>query len=67
DTTQQCCGCHRIVPKDLSVRWHSCPHCGTELDRDHNAAKNILRRYQEHQGPLTPRGGALGSCRSPQL
>ena len=74
DTTQQCSGCHRIVPKDLSVRWHSCPHCGTELDRDHNAAKNILRRYHEHtgagrvpQGPLTPRGGAIGSCRSPQL
>lgn len=74
DTTQQCSGCHRIVPKDLSVRWHSCLHCGTELDRDQNAAKNILRRYQEQtgagrvpQGLLTPRGGAIGSCRSPQL
>jgi transposase len=25
----------------LSVRWHSCPACGTSLHRDHNAAKNI--------------------------
>ena len=45
-TSQACSGCGCIVQKDLSVRWHSCPHCGTELDRDHNAAKNILHRYQ---------------------
>jgi putative transposase len=45
NTSQECSGCRRMVPKDLSVRWHSCPHCGTELDRDHNAARNILRRY----------------------
>lgn len=50
NTSQECSGCHRMVPKDLSVRWHSCPHCGTELDRDHNAARNILRRYQEDKG-----------------
>ena len=25
------------------------PHCGTELDRDHNAAKNILHRYQNQK------------------
>ena len=46
-TSQTCSGCGCIVQKDLSVRWHSCPHCGAELDRDHNAAKNILHRYQE--------------------
>jgi putative transposase len=49
NTSQVCSGCEGIVHKDLSVRWHSCPHCGTELDRDHNAAKNILHRYQEQQ------------------
>jgi len=43
-TTQMCSGCHAIVPKDLSVRIHDCSHCGLRLDRDHNAALNILAR-----------------------
>ncbi len=30
-----------MVRKTLAVRWHSCPHCGCELNRDHNAAINI--------------------------
>jgi putative transposase len=41
-TTQMCSGCHAIVPKDLSMRVHDCPHCGLKLHRDHNAALNIL-------------------------
>lgn len=41
-TTQMCSGCGEIVPKDLSVRVHDCPHCGLKLNRDHNAALNIL-------------------------
>ena len=43
-TTQECSGCYKIVPKDLSVRVHDCPHCGLRIDRDLNAAINILRR-----------------------
>lgn len=42
-TSQTCSGCGVIVAKGLSVRWHSCPDCGTSLHRDHNAAKNIER------------------------
>jgi putative transposase len=41
-TTQLCSGCGEMVPKDLSVRLHDCPHCGLKLNRDHNAALNIL-------------------------
>lgn len=41
-TSQQCSQCGEEVRKDLSVRWHDCPHCGLSLDRDHNAALNIL-------------------------
>ena len=41
-TTQWCSACGQIVPKDLSVRVHDCPHCGLVLDRDFNAALNIL-------------------------
>src|SRR5262249_25949950 len=40
-TSQACSGCGVLVVKGLSVRWHSCPDCGTSLHRDHNAAKNI--------------------------
>jgi putative transposase len=40
-TTQRCSGCAQTVPKGIQDRWHSCPHCGLELDRDHNAAINI--------------------------
>lgn len=35
-----CCGHRRIMP--LSVRVYDCPSCGLSLDRDTNAAKNIL-------------------------
>jgi len=42
-TSQKCSGCQRLVQKSLSVRTHRCPHCGLVLDRDHNAAKNILQ------------------------
>ncbi len=44
NTSQNCSGCGNSVPKDMPVRVHSCPFCGLELDRDHNAAINILRR-----------------------
>ncbi len=44
NTSQVCSYCERQVPKALSERWHSCPHCGLELDRDHNAAINILKK-----------------------
>jgi putative transposase len=42
NTSQRCSGCGELVQKDLSVRVHSCPLCGLVLDRDVNAARNIL-------------------------
>jgi putative transposase len=44
NTTQECSGCHEIVKKDLTVRTHDCPNCGLVIDRDLNAAINILAR-----------------------
>ena len=41
-TTQDCSGCGERVYKSLSQRTHICPSCGLVLDRDHNAARNIL-------------------------
>ena len=42
-TSQVCSGRGHVRRKDLSERWHSCA-CGCELDRDHNAAINILAK-----------------------
>lgn len=41
-TSQQCSACNEVVLKDLGVREHRCTHCGLVLDRDVNAARNIL-------------------------
>ena len=41
-TSQNCSTCGTITKKSLSERTHQCSHCGTVLDRDHNAALNIL-------------------------
>jgi putative transposase len=48
-TSQVCSGCGTVKKKELSERWHSC-ECGTELDRDHNAALNILRLGSNQRG-----------------
>jgi putative transposase len=43
NTSKMCSRCGNLVEKDLSVRVHTCPHCDLVLDRDQNAAINILR------------------------
>ena len=40
-TSQNCSSCGNTVLKTLSTRTHICG-CGTTLDRDHNAGRNIL-------------------------
>ncbi len=42
-TSQECSSCGAIVKKTLSTRTHVC-QCGCTLDRDFNAARNILSR-----------------------
>lgn len=48
-TSQICSGCGQIRKKTLAERWHSC-ECGAQLDRDHNAAINILRLGSSQRG-----------------
>jgi len=59
NTSQACSGCGIIVQKELSERIHICPRCGLDMDRDLNAALNILRLGLQSVG--------VGSRRSPGL
>lgn len=49
-TTQRCSNCGELTPKSLSVRTHVCQHCSFVMDRDHNAAMNILRAGAQPSG-----------------
>ena len=44
NTSQDCSGCGARVSKGLKERQHECPRCGLSMDRDLNAARNILDR-----------------------
>ena len=47
NTSQICSFCGSYAQKDVSVRVHNCT-CGLSLDRDYNAALNILNRGIGH-------------------
>jgi putative transposase len=42
-TSQHCSNCLGYAPKGLSDRWHSCPYCGLQSDRDTNSALLIKK------------------------
>jgi putative transposase len=48
-TSQDCSTCGNTVKKSLSIRTHVCS-CGAVLDRDCNAAKNILAKGLRQTG-----------------
>jgi putative transposase len=43
-TSIVCSCCGERVPKTLAERVHDCPFCKTVIDRDRNAAINILNK-----------------------
>jgi putative transposase len=57
-TSQKCSDCGAIVKKSLSTRTHKCS-CGCELQRDHNAAINILNLARQARGGH-PQSNAVG-------
>lgn len=59
NTSQNCSGCGTKVPKTLSVRLHECHKCGLEMDRDENAAINILVKALNAVGLTVSACGAL--------
>jgi putative transposase len=61
-TSQNCSSCGHKVPKTLSVRLHECPKCGLSMDRDKNAAINILNRALNEVGLISSARGGLGDA-----
>jgi putative transposase len=57
-TSQICSQCGTIVKKTLADRQHDCPQCGLSMDRDLNAAHNILKLGTDFLG-LSPDKFAL--------
>lgn len=53
-TSQLCSSCGAEVKKSLAVRTHRCLECGLVMDRDENAALNILNRGLEKVGQGLP-------------
>lgn len=78
-TTDRCSGCGKLVEKPFWVRVHRCPKCGLVLDRDLNAARNILRDGLKQVGwgpaeftpveigPLPVRASSVAEAGSPVL
>jgi putative transposase len=70
NTTQDCSRCGVKVPKTLGERLHHCPQCGLRIDRDLNAARNILNRggmgpgLHNVAGYGMRAGGNLSECRA---
>jgi putative transposase len=73
-TSQDCSQCGNRVRKSLSERTHVCS-CGCVLDRDENAARNILRlglstiseTYPVAQGNVEPFGSETLAEMAPLL
>jgi putative transposase len=61
-TSQECSQCGAIVKKDLSVRIHRCPYCDLVLDRDVNAAVNILQKALARTGLSGANVEVANSC-----
>ena len=58
-SSQGCSGCGAVVQKPLSERTHRCPICGLVMDRDTNAARNIVRLGLSRQASPWPTGACV--------
>lgn len=56
-TSRDCSGCGARRKMELSQRLYECAECGMEMDRDLNAAKNVLHRAMALQGRDCSLGG----------
>jgi len=63
-TSINCSVCGEPVPKTLAQRIHRCPFCKTVMDRDHNAAQNILLKSTAGTAGINAWGEAMYQCPS---
>jgi putative transposase len=65
-TTQICSRCGEWIQKSLKVRVHTCHMCGNSMDRDLNAALNILKRigWDTPESRVTPAEIAPLQCQN---
>ncbi|NEN91773.1 MAG: transposase [Okeania sp. SIO3H1] len=78
-TSQHCWECLSKVSKILSERWHSCPKCGQELDRDYNSPTPLAPlpggdgggldyyQYRGRTSPLSKQRSGLPRLKNPAL
>jgi putative transposase len=59
-TSQNCSSCGQVVKKSLSTRTHTC-QCGCVLQRDVNAAINILNRAKSREGHSPSQASGVGT------
>lgn len=59
NTSKMCSKCGALVAKILADRVHNCLECGLSMDRDWNAAINILRLGLQSLPQLTARSPVL--------
>jgi putative transposase len=53
NTSKMCNGCGNLQAMPLWKRTYCCTVCGLVMDRDENAAHNILNRYLARLEPYT--------------
>ncbi|HEY0804507.1 MAG TPA: transposase, partial [Pseudonocardiaceae bacterium] len=65
-TTRTCSGCGWYGPKlDLSIRTFRCARCPLVLDRDVNAARNILAAGRKLAAATRREAESLNACGAP--
>jgi putative transposase len=62
NTSQKCSNCNKLIKKTLSDRVHQCDQCGLKLNRDVNAAKNILALGLKTHRDASGTQGAVAEC-----
>ena len=62
NTSKMCHKCGNIQKINLNQRVYKCAKCNISIDRDYNAALNILKRSTQELGVVEPFGANIFKC-----